>query len=303
MTAPLREGTASRISPRNLALAALAALLFASCYAAIKAGLAYAPPFRFAALRALLGGLAILVFLVVTRRPVLPARRLWLVILVLAVIGPLAGFSAMFNSPSHTGAGLASVVGNTGPLLVIVLAAVFLGERITGTKVAALVLGVAGVGLIALPSVASAGSWHATALVLPLLAAWSGAGEGVIVKSARPGHDVLSVAAWQFLLAAPALFALSAWLEPRQTVVWTRTFALLLGFLAAGTTAAATALWYWLVQREEVSRLSLVLFLVPVLGLALGVTLFAERVGIVHVMGVILILAAVGTAAFTRSRE
>lgn len=302
MIVPVHERTAPRLSPRHLALAALAALLFASCYAAIKAGLAYAPPFRFAALRALLGGLALLLFLALTRRPVLPARRLWLVIVVLAVIGPLAGFSAMFNSPSHTGAGLASVVGNTGPLLVIVLAAVFLGERITGTKVAALVLGVAGVGLIALPSVASAGSWHATAFVLPLLAAWSGAAEGVIVKGARPGSEVLSVAAWQFVLAAPALFALSAWVEPRQTILWTRAFALLLGFLAAGATATATALWYWLVQREEVSRLSLVLFLVPVIGLALGVTLFGERVGTVPVIGVLLILAAVGTAAFARSR-
>lgn len=290
------------MAPRHLSLAVLAAILYAGCYAAIKAGLASAPPFRFAGLRSLLGGLALLMFLLASRWPVMPARRLWPVIVALAVLGPFVGFSAMFNSPLHTGAGLASVVGNTGPLLVIVLAAIFLGETITGAKVAALGLGIVGVALIALPDAATAGGWHATALALPLVAAWSGAAEGVIVRGARPGRDVLSVAAWQFLLAAPLLFVLSAWREPREAIVWTRSFALLLGFLAAGTTAAATALWYWLVQQEEVSRLSLVLFLVPVIGLALGVTVFGERVGLASVIGVVLIVAGVGTAALARMR-
>lgn len=287
--------------PRHVFLAAVAALLFAGCYSAIKAGLAYAPPFQFAALRSLIGGLALLALLVATGGPVIPARRLWPAIALLAVVGPVIGFGAMFSSPFHTGAGLASVVGNTGPLLIIVLAALFLGEPVTLGKVTALVFGIAGVVLIALPS-ASSTSWHVPALLLPLLAASSGATESLIVKRVRAGRDVIGVAAWQFLLASGPLFALSAWLEPRQGVTWTREFALLLGFLAGGSTAAATGVWYWLVQREEVSRLSLILFLVPVAGLGLGTVLFAEQIAPVQATGILLVFAGVAAAAVLRTR-
>lgn len=295
-------GAARRIPPSRLALAAAAALLYAGCYSAIKGGLLYAPPFRFAALRSLVGGLVLVAFLVFTGQRLLPARRFWLPIALLAVIGPVIGFAAMFTSPLHTGAGLASVVGNTGPLLTIILGAIFLGEQVTAGKTAALVLGMAGVTLLGLPNAASIGSWHAAALVLPLVAAMSGASESVIVKRVQPGADVLAVAAWQFVLAAPVLFGLSAWLEPEESIRWTRTFALVLAFLAGGATATAAGLWYWLIQREEVSRISLVLFLAPVAGLGLGAALFGERLAPVQAAGALLVLVGIAAAAVERSR-
>lgn len=293
---------ADRMSLRNVVLAASAALLYAGCYAAIKMGLKYAPPFRFAAMRALIGGAAILFILVATGRSLVPARRLWLTTAVLAVVGPATGFAAMFTSPLHTGAGLASIVGNMGPLLIIVLAAIFLGEPMTSGKIVACALSLAGLTLIALPRVASATSWHAPALALPLLAAMSGAGESVIVKRARLGVDVLAVAGWQFLLAAPVLFVLSQRIEPDRAILWTPSFVTLLVFLAAGATAGATALWYWLVQREEVSRLSQVLFLVPIAGLGLAAALFGERISPRQAAGVLLVLVGIGTAGFLRTR-
>lgn len=282
---------------RHLALAVVAALLYAGCYAAIKAGLAYAPPFGFAALRSLIGGLLLLGVLVASGQPWRPARHLWIPIALLAVVGSVIGFSAMFNSPLHTGAGLASVLGNTGPLIIIVLAAIFLGERITPGKLSALVLATLGVVLIALPGAGMNATWHPTALALPLLAASSRAAESVIVKGLQLGREAALVATWQFLVASIVLSVLSAWLEPESRTVWTMTFALSVALLAGGSTAAATALWYWLLQREEVSRLSLVLFLVPVTGLGLGLALFGENVGIVKVAGTALVFAGIAAAA------
>ena len=286
---------------RRVILAVVAALLYAGCYAAIKAGLEYAPPLLFAALRSLISGIALLVVLPAVGRPLMPARRLWPVIAVLAVVGPV-GFSAMFSSPLHTGAGLASVVGNTGPLIIIVLAALFLGERVTADKSIALLLGVAGLGLIARPGEVSSGAWHAPALLLPLLAASSRAAESLIVKWAKPGSDAISIAGWQFLLASVPLYTMSIALELGQGISWTQEFVLLLAFLAGGASAAATGLWYWLLQREEVSRLSLVLFLVPVAGLGLGTALFAEKIAAVQSTGILLIFAGIAAAAILGRR-
>ena len=296
------DGAGARMSAGHVMTAAAAALLYAACYAAIKAGLAYAPPVRFAAWRACVASALLLAMLAATRQPLLPERRLWLPTVFLALIGPLAGFSAMFASPRHTGVGLASVIGNTGPLLIIMLAAMFLGEPITRGKLIALAGGLAGVSLMALPTASSSfRSVDAPAILLPLVAAASGAGESVIVKWAHLGRDVIRVAAWQYFLGSLVLFLLAVWLEPGESIRWTRSFVLLLALLGGGTTAAATAIWYWLVQREDVSRISLVLFLVPVAGLALGIVLFGERIAWIEGIGILFILVGVGIAALTRT--
>lgn len=284
-------------------LAVFAAALYAGCYVAIKVGLAYAPPVQFAAWRAALGGTVLLVMLLALRRPVLPSRRLWGPTTLLAVTGPVVGFLAMFMSPRHTAAGLASVLGNTGPLLIIGFAAVFFREPLSRGKIGALALGVLGVGAIAISSTTSFWSASVITIALPLLASTSGAAESLIVKWARPKSDALSVAAWQYLLAAAVLFILAALFEPDSSIAWTRSFLVILLGLAGGTTAAATGLWYWLVQREEVSRLSLVLFLVPVGGLAAGIAVFGEAISAGQAAGVSLILAGVAIAGVNSARS
>jgi drug/metabolite transporter (DMT)-like permease len=91
---------------------------------AIKAGLAFAPPLRFAAFRALAAGAALLSSVMMLRRqPLLTPRRYWPWLPVVAGAGTVIAYGTMFLSPGRTGAGLASVLGNTTPLLIIVLAA------------------------------------------------------------------------------------------------------------------------------------------------------------------------------------
>ena len=115
------------------------------------------------------------------------------------------------------------------------------------------------------------------------------------MKRAVVGEPFLRVAAWQLLLGGLPLLVLSAALE--GPIVWAPTFVALLLFLALVGTAFTTAAWYWLVQREEVGRLSLVLFLVPVLGLGIAAARFGERVGGLAAAGVVLALAATFVAA------
>jgi drug/metabolite transporter (DMT)-like permease len=278
----------------RVGLALLLAVVYAACYSAIKAGLAFAPPLRFAGFRAALAGAVVLVALAVLRRPLLPPRRFWAGTLALAVLGTFLGYGAMFLAPGRTGAGIASVLGNTGPLMIIVLAALFLDEPVTSTKLAALLLGTLGVTLIAWPAFTDPARSGAAGASLPLLAAAAAAGSSVLLKRLEVGEAVFSVAAWQLLLGSVPLLAASAALEGSEAVRWGVTFLALLLFLALVGTAFALSLWYWLVQREDVGRLSLLLFLVPVLGLALAGILFDERIGGAEIAGIGLTLAGIG---------
>ena len=284
----------------RLVLMLLLTTIYAACYVAIKAGLAVAPPFRFAGLRAAIAGLVLIGVLAARGAAIVPPSRLWPGTALLAAMGTSFYFGAMFLSTDRSGAGIASVLGNLGPLFTILLAAAMLGESLTPAKIAALVLGLTGVTMIAYPTMAAPTAAGALGVALPLLAALASAGESVTVKHLSIGPDLLPVAAWQLLIGSAPLLLLSAWLEGDRPIAWSRTFVLLLLFLAVIGSALATSLWYWLVQGSEVGRLTLFLFLVPVLGLAFASVVFRERLGRLELIGVT--LTVLGLAGVLREQ-
>lgn len=263
----------------RMGLVVVLAGVYAVCYSAIKAGLAYAPPLRFGGLRALLGGMVLLGILAGRRQGVRPPPRTGPWVAALALTGVVVGYGAMFSSPGRAGAGLASVVGNTGPLIMTLLAWLALRERITPTRTVALLLGAAGVTIIADPWRVGTATVSIGDLSIPLLAALGTASESVLFKRAAIGRGFLQVAAWQLILGGVALLAASAWLERRDAVEWNFSFAALLAFLAVVGTALALGVWYWLMQQDELSRLGILLFATPVMGLAVAVIWVGERPG------------------------
>lgn len=271
-------------------------IIYAACFTLIKAGLAYAPPLWYGGLRALIGGLALLALALLRREALVPARGSWPALLALAATSTTITFGGMFLSPGRTGAGIASVLGNTQPLFAVLLAALVLREPLTRGKLLALALGLAGVSLITVPLSGAAG--FDTAGVGLALAASAGAAAGsVIVKRMRP-RALLATAGWQLVLGSLPLLGASARVERAARVVWTPAFAGMLLFLALVGTSFTTALWYWLIERTEVGRLTLFLFLTPVVGLAIAAAVFAERVTLLESAGIAVTLGGIGAVVW-----
>lgn len=283
---------------RSLALAAVI-LLAAVCYATVRIGLAYAPPLLFGGLRALLAGTALLSVALWARAPLLPSRSdVWSLVL-LGVSATTVTYGAMFASPLRMDTGLASVLGNVQPLLVLVLAAMLLGERLTRGKTAALLTGLLGVGLILYPSFAVGGSagGSSTGGLLALGASAGAAVGSVLVKRIRVRPGIVALTGWQLIIGGAPLLALGALSSGAPRIQWTTTFVAVLVFLALFGTALPTTLWFWLLQDEDAGRLSMFLFLIPVLGLGLGVVAFGERIGLLQAAGVLLIVIGLAFVA------
>ena len=276
---------------------------YAACYSAIKVGLAYAPPLRFGGLRAVIAGVSLLVLLRLTGRPIFLPARLWRGTTAIAITGTLLAYGAMFMSPGRTGAGIASVLGNTTPLVATALAVPFLGETVSRAKAAALALGFVGAALVAYPALPDPTLQGVAGALFPLGAAAGFAISSVLLKKLYAKEAVLQVAAWQLLLGGVLLLALSALLEPRAAIEWAAAFIGLMLFLSLIGSALTTAVWFWLVQREDVGLLSISLFFVPVLGLGIAVSLFDERLGIPEAVGVGLILASLAGVALDGRRD
>lgn len=291
---------ALQLTPLKL-LASLAAftIIYALYFTAIKAGMESAPPLFFGALRGLLGGVVLLGVQAARRGPLIPTRRSWPLLLALAATSTTIGFGAMFLSPGRTGAGIASVLGNTQPLFAVILAALFLHEAITRGKGIALVLGLAGATLIAFPALTGA---NALGLIGPLLALAASAGTAsgsVIVKWMQvDARELLIVAGWQLVIGSLPLLLASILFESGTAVVWSAKFIGLLLFLALVGTAFVTVFWYWLLQREDVGRLTLFLFLVPVVGLLIALVVYNEPISLPAIIGVVLTVAGIGAVVW-----
>ena len=281
----------------RLTTVVLIAALYAGCYVAIKPGLSFAPPLRFAALRGMGAGLLLLGISAARGRSLALPRRLWLGIAGLALFGTVIGYGAMFLSLGRTGAGIASVLGNTTPLFAIGLSAVALGEPLNRAKLTAVTLGFFGVTLIAYPAITGPIRAGLLGTVLPLAAATGVATESVLYKWLRVTEERVQVAGWQLLGGGVVLAFISLSLERDIGVVWSGQFIALLSYLTIAGTALTTALWYRVLQDDEVGRLSILLFLIPVLGLGLAVILFDEVVGRIEMAGVIVTLGALLTVA------
>ena len=285
---------------RQQVLIVALAVAYAACFPAIKVGLGFAPPLMLAGIRALLAGVALVLVLVISGRPVLPERESWRWVFLLAATSTTLALGSMFLSPGRTGAGVASVLANLQPVLVLALAVPVLGERITSAKAIALTLGFAGALLVSSSAVLAGGTSDLSGPALALTASVSVAAGNLLAKRMGAQPRLVAIAAWQLILGSLPLLAASAVLERGDSIRWDPRLLAIVLFLALFGTALPTPIWYWLVRGEDdLGQLTLFLFLVPAIGLGLSIALFGEPLNAIELLGTAVILS--GIIAATRA--
>jgi DME family drug/metabolite transporter len=180
----------------------------------------------------------------------------------------------------------------SAPLLIAVLAAVFLGERLTSMVRLSLGMAVAGTALLVVGPRGLddiAGHFGLGAL-LALGAGVSYAVYAVAAKGLLARVTPLAVAAITFALAAvllaPALLAEAAPMRA-MSAGWP-----LLLYLGVGPTAIAYALFTAGLGRVPATAAGIVSLLEPLTATTLGLAVFGERLGATGAIGALLLLAA-----------
>ncbi|WP_454140856.1 EamA family transporter [Microbacterium lacticum] len=112
-----------------------------------------------AALRALLAGGALLILTAIRRAPIPRDGRTWTLIVVLGIVNVAIAYAAMFGGTIGLTTGVASVLANIQPVLILLPAWWLYHERPTLRSVAAMLAGLAGLLLIVLPTGAGTGAW------------------------------------------------------------------------------------------------------------------------------------------------
>lgn len=271
-------------------LGLLVVVIWSTCFVVIRATAGETPGLLYAALRALLAAVPLLL-LAAGRRILFPPRREWPWLVVLGLTGTALAFSGMFLSVAASGAVLPGVLANSQVLLVAPLAARWFGEPLGARRGAGLLVGIAGLGLAVGAGGPNAGELGGA--LLALLASVGLAGSTLVIRRLAGRVDVLTATAWQYLLGGLPLLAAALALEAPSRIQWTFAFTGGLLFLALVGSAGASLLWFRLVQRCELIPLTALTLLTPIFSLVLGLILFREEVTPLRWLGIAAVLAGV----------
>jgi len=271
-----------------LPLAALTglALIWGYNWVVMKIAVRDCDPFTFAALRNLLGAVALFAVAALRRDPLRP-QAFWWTALFGVFQTTLFGLSiwALYLGS----AGKTSVLTYTMPFWLLGIAWVVLGERIRGLQWAGVVLALAGLVLVLDP-------WAAHDMWASLLAVGSGfswAVAAVLFKIIRRRHSIhlLPFTAWQALLGNIPLMVV-ALLVDHSGPTWSGSFIAALAYNVIPASAVAWLLWLYVLYRLPAGPAGIRTLAIPVVGAASAWIQLGERPGAMEGTGLGLILLA-----------
>jgi drug/metabolite transporter (DMT)-like permease len=268
-------------------------IAWGSSYLFIKIGVETLTPFTLVAGRLAIGAGVLAVAMAITRAALPRSRSVYLHLLVVAMLGIVIPFFLITWGEQSIDSGLASILNGTVPLFAIVLAAMVLpDEPITVNRLAGLLIGFAGVVVLTSPALRSSGSSLQGEIAL-IGASISYGATGVYAR--RNVRDVAALPSaflevgFAFLITLVAAFLLE---DPLATRVEGSTVLSIawLGLIGSGLAFMA---FFFLLGRWGATRTALVAYLIPPVGIVLGVVVRGELITLPVVIGTILIIGGV----------
>src|SRR3954466_1662180 len=232
---------------------------------------------------------AVLLPLAARRGALGPLRRRWRALGVLALLDVAAPFVLVAGGERAVPSSLAGMLIATVPILVALLALRFdATERVGGTRVVGLLVGIVGVGLVL--GVQVAGDTDAIiGAGMVLLASLLYAIASLFYKREFAGEDALGVTTWVFLVSA-ALLAVPAVVTAPSEVPGAGTLAATAA-LGIACTAVVFVLWYSLIAEIGAGRATVVTYVTPAIAVVRGALLLDEPLTGGSIAGLLLIVA------------
>ncbi len=232
--------------------------------------------------------------------------RVWLAFLGMGFLNNVVPFGLIVWGQTHIASGLASILNATTPLFGVIVAHLLTtDEKMTGPKLAGVLLGLTGVVAMIGPDALAGIGLDVAAQGACLAAALSYAFAGVFGRRFRRlGIAPLATATGQVAASTLMLIPLVALVDRPWTLAapGPDAVAAILG-LAALSTALAYVLYFRILATAGATNLLLVTFLLPVSAILLGALVLGERLDVRHFAGMALIgagLAAIDGRLATR---
>ena len=267
-------------------------LLWSSAFAAAKVALGYCPPLLLLGTRFLLAGALILSACALFGRL---ERLSWRDLGVLAFVGVLNNacyLGLSYEGMTTVSSGFTAVVISANPLLTALLAAPFLGEQLTGRKLAGLLLGMVGVALVVRSRLGS-GAEDVTGTLFVLGALVTLAIATLVFKRAGTGTSLWMSSGIQSLAGGLALLPVALLTEDVGAVHMSTPLIFSFLYLTLGASVGGFSLWFFILKRASATKASALHFLMPPLGLMFGWLVLGETVPPLDLLGIVPIVLGI----------
>jgi drug/metabolite transporter (DMT)-like permease len=255
--------------------------IWGSTWLFIKLGLADLPPLTFAGIRFVIACTILLAWIRIRGLELPKKRRDWLLLAVTGILAFGLNYGLLFWGEQYISSGLAALLQATIPAFGLVFAHFHLpGERLTWARIAGVILGVCGVGVVFSNQLAVAGSKALAGCVALILSSLFVAYSNVLVKAHGTKMDPPILAAGQMFFGLLLLFAVGLPLEGNPlNFRWTPMALISLFYLALVGSVIAFLLYYWLVLNIDVTKSMLIALVTPVVAVMLGMIVLDEEIG------------------------
>ena len=278
--------------------------IWGSTWMFIKLGLRDLPPVTFAAARFLLAS-SILFAIIKVRGVALPrGRGDWALLLKTGVLAFALNYGLLFWGEQHISSGLAAVLQATIPAFGMLIAHAYLpGERLNARKMAGVLLGVAGVGVIFSNQLGAEGTRALAGSAAVVVGASCAAWANVLVKARGAKLDPAVLALGQMVCGFVPLACYALAFEGDPTKMrWTTLALVCLLYLTLVGSVAAFLLYYWLVRNMDVTKTMLIALVTPLAAVLLGMVTLDEKLTWRVVAGGALIMSGVALVVLWRAR-
>lgn len=287
---------------RSAALVVLALLtvLWGYNWVVVKTALEYAGPFQFLAWRMSLASLVLFGMARMLGLPLAmphPKRTLMLGLVQTTLYGSLMTWALV-----RGGAGKVAILTFTMPFWIVILAWVFLGEKVRGRQWPIIFLALMGMTLILEPWQLQSDSFS------NILAVAGGLCWAVSVLQIKKIHlhsqrQLFALTAWQMALGSIGLIAL-AFIFPSHPTQWQPVFILTLVYSVVIAAALGWIMWFFVLQRLPANISSLGTLAIPVVAALSAWLQLGEVPTRIELAGILLVCVALaGLAVTAESRK
>jgi drug/metabolite transporter (DMT)-like permease len=253
-------------------------------------------PLFVAVVRLLPAGLLVLLAGRVGKRPLPQGWRAWAWIGLFALVDGALFQGFLTEGLVRTDAGIGSLLIDSQPLAVAVMAALFYGERLSQRGMVGLGLGVIGISLIGFPTDwqnLKQWGWFTPGEWLMLGASLSMAVGTILIRPVTTYADPVMATGWHMVLGSIPLLGLSLWYEHPNLAEIDLSGWLGLAYVSILGSAIAYGVFFYFASSGNLTTLSALTFSTPVFAIICGRIFLGEKLTPMQWVGVLLTLVSI----------
>lgn len=279
-------------------------LIWGTTWFFIKIGLEDLPPITFAAARFVLAVLILAVIIFVQKIPLPKTGRDWKLLALTGVLQFSINYSLVFWSEQYISSGLAAVLQAMISVFGLALAWIHLpDEKITRLKIAAVLLGIAGVAVIFVEQLQINSLLAFAGCAAIVVGAYAAAHGSILVKAYGGDLHPATMVFTQMMFGIPPILVYSFTIEGNPLDLnWTPRAIFCVVYLTVFGTVAAFWLYYWLLSKVESTKAMMISLVTPLIAVVIGGIFLGETLPIQTLFGGILILASVSLIVFKKKQ-